>query len=68
MDPRSRKIVCIINGISITSVVFYSGLLYCTRTNKNSPLVNKTFDSILFGSGIAFSMIPLVLSVKMLKM
>lgn len=67
MDPKLKEIIYISNGISITSVVFYSGLLYCTRNNKNSPLVNKTFDSILFGSGIAFSLIPLVLSVKLLK-
>ncbi len=65
MDPNLRRII---NGISITSVVFYSGLLYCTRTNKNSPLINKTFDSILFGSGIAFSLVSLVYSVKMVKM
>lgn len=68
MDSELKKIIYITNSILITSGLYYSGLLYCTRTNKNSPLINKTFDSILFGSGIAFSFVSLVYSVKMVKM
>ena len=67
MDPKSRKIVCITNGMCIYIGLCYSGLYYFTRTGKATPLINKTFDSILYGSGIALSLIPLVLGVKLLK-
>ena len=65
MDLKSR--LYIINGILIYTGLGYSGLIYCTITNKKSPLINKTFDSILYGSGIALCLIPLVLNVKLLK-
>lgn len=68
MDLKSR--LYIINGILISTGLGYSGLIYCTITNKKSPLINKTFDSILYGSGITLCLIPIyynIIGINLLK-
>lgn len=66
MDQKLRKIVSITNGMCIYIGLCYSGLYYLTRTGKAAPLINKTFDSILYGSAVFFSVGSMIYGLKII--